>query len=40
MRIEEVCNFIKGATKETCHTSDSRATYIIGFDSNGDGKLE
>jgi hypothetical protein len=40
MRIEEVCNFIKGATKENCRPDDNRATFIIGFDSNGDGKME
>ncbi len=40
MRIEEVCEFIRGATKEKCRPEDTRAQYIIGFDSNNDGKME
>jgi hypothetical protein len=40
MRVEEICSFIKGATKETCKRDDSRVLFIAGFDSNGDGKLE
>lgn len=40
MRLQEICNFIKGATKETCRQEDSRVLYIASFDSNNDGKLE
>ena len=40
MRVEEICNFIKGATKETCRKEDHRVVHIASFDSNGDGKLE
>lgn len=40
MRIDEICAFIKGATKENCRRDDLRVTFIAGFDSNGDEKLE
>jgi hypothetical protein len=40
MRIDEICDFIKGATKETCRRDDTRVLFIANFDSNGDGKLE
>jgi hypothetical protein len=40
MRIDEICAFIKGATKETCRRDDTRVLFIAGFDSNGDEKLE
>ena len=40
MRIDEICAFIKGATKENCRRDDTRVTFIAGFDSNGDEKLE
>lgn len=40
MRLQEICNFIKGATKETCRQEDNRVLYIASFDSNNDGKLE
>jgi len=40
MRIDEICTFIKGATKETCRKDDNRVLFIASFDSNSDGKLE
>lgn len=40
MRLEEICNFIQGATKESCKKEDSRVAFIASFDSNKDGKLE
>jgi len=41
MGIQEVCNFIHGATHEVCDISDRRATDILnGYDSNNDGKME
>lgn len=41
MGIDEVCEFIRAATHETCDRSDKRATDILNaYDKNGDGMLE
>jgi hypothetical protein len=41
MGIEQVCNFVMGATNEQCFINDKRATDILSkYDSNQDGKLE
>jgi hypothetical protein len=40
MRIQEICNFITGATHETCDISDHRAVEILkAHDTDGDGRL-
>jgi len=41
MGIDEVCEFIRAATNETCDRSDKRATDILSkHDANGDGMIE
>lgn len=41
MGIEQICEFIRAATNETCSVNDKRATDILeNFDKNKDGLLE
>jgi Ca2+-binding EF-hand superfamily protein len=41
MGIEQICEFIRAATNETCSVNDKRATDILeNYDKNKDGLLE